>query len=158
MDREAWHATVNGVERVGHDWATERQTYFINFYILNLLVYFLLICFMYYIIVWRHCNLLISASINWYSGCLQFLTVKERSLWICPVVCLVSQSSDSLWPHGFEPTIPVFPQNFPGKNTGVSCHFLLQGIFQTPASNLASPVLEGKFYTIWTTKETYRNI
>ena len=23
MDREAWHAAVNGVKRVGHDWATE---------------------------------------------------------------------------------------------------------------------------------------
>ena len=23
MDREAWHAAVYGVERVGHDWATE---------------------------------------------------------------------------------------------------------------------------------------
>ena len=23
MDREAWHAEVHGVERVGHDWATE---------------------------------------------------------------------------------------------------------------------------------------
>ena len=26
--------------------------------------------------------------------------------------------------------------NFPGKNTGVGCHFLLQGIFQTQGSNL----------------------
>ena len=28
------------------------------------------------------------------------------------------------------------PWNFPGKNTGVSCHFLLQGIFPTQVSNL----------------------
>ena len=28
------------------------------------------------------------------------------------------------------------PWNFPGKNTGVSCHFLLQGIFQIQGSNL----------------------
>ena len=27
------------------------------------------------------------------------------------------------------------PWDFPGKNTGVSCHFLLQGIFQTQGSN-----------------------
>ena len=27
------------------------------------------------------------------------------------------------------------PWNFPGKNTGVSCHFLLQGIFPTQGSN-----------------------
>ena len=23
MDREAWHAAIHGVQRVGHDWATE---------------------------------------------------------------------------------------------------------------------------------------
>ena len=28
------------------------------------------------------------------------------------------------------------PWNFPGKNTGVSCYFLLQGIFSTQGSNL----------------------
>ena len=28
------------------------------------------------------------------------------------------------------------PWNFPGKNTGVSCHFRLQGIFPTQGSNL----------------------
>ena len=31
------------------------------------------------------------------------------------------------------------PQNFPGKNTGVSCHFLLQGIF--PIQGLNSRLL-----------------
>ena len=25
MDREAWHAAVHGLQRVGHDWATEQQ-------------------------------------------------------------------------------------------------------------------------------------
>ena len=24
-DREAWHAAVHGLQRVGHDWATEQQ-------------------------------------------------------------------------------------------------------------------------------------
>ena len=28
------------------------------------------------------------------------------------------------------------PWDFPGKNTGVRCHFLLQGIFLTQGSNL----------------------
>ena len=27
------------------------------------------------------------------------------------------------------------PQNFPGKNTGVGCHFLLQGLFMIHGSN-----------------------
>ena len=30
----------------------------------------------------------------------------------------------------------VFPRDFPGKNTGVRCHSLLQGIFLTQGSNL----------------------
>ena len=37
--------------------------------------------------------------------------------------------------------------DFPGKNTGEGCHFLLQGIFLTQGSNLASPTLAGRFFT-----------
>ena len=38
---------------------------------------------------------------------------------------------------------------FPGKNTGVDCHFLLQGIFLTQGSNpcLMSSSLAGRFFT-----------
>ena len=35
--------------------------------------------------------------------------------------------SDSLWPHGLKPARLLCPWDFPGKNTGVGCHFLLQG-------------------------------
>ena len=34
--------------------------------------------------------------------------------------------SDSLLPHGLQPTRLLCPWDFPGKNTGVGCHFLLQ--------------------------------
>ena len=34
--------------------------------------------------------------------------------------------SDSLRPHGLQPTRFLCPWDFPGKNTGVGCHFLLQ--------------------------------
>ena len=34
-----------------------------------------------------------------------------------------------------EPTRLLCPWNFPGKNTGVGCHFLLVGIFLTQGSN-----------------------
>ena len=48
------------------------------------------------------------------------------------------------------------PWDFPGKNIGVGCHLLLQGIFPTqgiePAS-LASPVLAGGFLSTITTWE-----
>ena len=42
------------------------------------------------------------------------------------------------------------PWNFPGKNTEVACHFLLQGIFLTPGLNphlLHLPALAGEFST-----------
>ena len=42
--------------------------------------------------------------------------------------------SDSLQPHGLQPARLFCPWDFPGKNTGVSCHFL-QGIFSTQGSN-----------------------
>ena len=34
--------------------------------------------------------------------------------------------SNSLQPHGLQPTRLLRPWDFPGKNTGVGCHFLLQ--------------------------------
>ena len=43
---------------------------------------------------------------------------------------------DSLQPHGLQPTRILCPWDFPGKDSGVGCHFLLQGIFPTQTSNL----------------------
>ena len=49
---------------------------------------------------------------------------------------LRSTRSDSLQPPGLmHPARLLCPWNFPGKNTGVGCHFLLQGIFLTQGSN-----------------------
>ena len=36
-----------------------------------------------------------------------------------------------------DPTDCILPWDFPGKNTKVGCHFLLQGIFLTEGSNLS---------------------
>ena len=47
-----------------------------------------------------------------------------------------SVMSDSMWPHGLQPPRLLCPWDSPGKNTGVGCHVILQGIFVTPASNL----------------------
>ena len=47
--------------------------------------------------------------------------------------------SDSLRPHGLQPTMLLHPWDSPGKSTGVGCHFLLQGIFLTRESNLGLP-------------------
>ena len=58
--------------------------------------------------------------------------VKEH-LWVC-----VSRSvvSNSLRPRGLKPARLLCPWDSPGKNTGVGCHALLQGIFPTQGSNL----------------------
>ena len=47
-----------------------------------------------------------------------------------------SVMSDSLRPHGLQPSRFLCPRGFPGKNTGVGCHFLLQGVFPTQGSKL----------------------
>ena len=44
--------------------------------------------------------------------------------------------SDSLQPHGLQPARLLCPWDSPGKNTGVGCHALLQGIVPTQGSNL----------------------
>ena len=51
------------------------------------------------------------------------------------VCVLVAQSCLTLWPHGLQPTRLFCPWDSPGKNTGVGCHFLLQGIFPTQELN-----------------------
>jgi len=43
--------------------------------------------------------------------------------------------SDSLWPHELQPSRLLCPWDYPGKNTGVGCHFLLPGIFPTQGLN-----------------------
>ena len=47
---------------------------------------------------------------------------------------LVTQSCPTLC-DPMEPTRLLCPWNSPGKNSGVGCHFLLQGIFPTQGSN-----------------------
>ena len=51
-----------------------------------------------------------------------------------------AQSRLALLPHTLQPARFLCPWNVPGKNNGVGCHFLLQGIFPTQGSN---PLLLG---------------
>ena len=52
-------------------------------------------------------------------------------------MCVLSRSvmSDTLRPHGLLSTRLFCPWDFPGKNTGVGYHFLLQEIFLTQGLN-----------------------
>ena len=53
----------------------------------------------------------------------------------CAWVCECSDLSNSVT-HGLSTTRLLCPWNFPDKNTGVGCHFLLQGIFPIQGLNL----------------------
>ena len=44
-------------------------------------------------------------------------------------------SHPTLQPHGLQPTKFIHSWDFPGKNTGMGCHFLLQGIFLTQGAS-----------------------
>ena len=52
----------------------------------------------------------------------------------CTCFLSLSVMSDSLQPHGLQPTRLLCPWNSPGQNTGAGCHSLLQGI--SPAQGL----------------------
>ena len=85
-----------------------------------------------------HCiaELLIIVTFLYYSGAL-----KHRYIFYYVWVFSCSVVSDSLRPHGLcmgfprqDPSL-LCSWNFPGKDTGVGCHFFLQGIFLTQGSN-----------------------
>ena len=50
---------------------------------------------------------------------------------MCALSCSVV--SDSLRPHGLQPTRLLCPWNFPGRNTGRGCYFLLQCLNKLPS-------------------------
>ena len=57
-------------------------------------------------------------------------------------------ASDSATPQ-LQPARLLCPWDSPGKNTGVGCHFLLQGIFPAsqPRNRTSSPAMAGTFFT-----------
>ena len=55
----------------------------------------------------------------------------------CHCCCLVAKSCLTLsWSHGLQPNRLLCPWDFPGKDIGVGCPFLLQGIIPTQRLNL----------------------
>ena len=60
---------------------------------------------------------------------------------------------DSLQPHGLQPIRVFCPWDFPGKDPGVGCYFLLQMIFPTQGSNLdllhCRQILHHLSYEVW---------
>ena len=84
---------------------------------------------------------------SWKSQNQTFRLLVQRSfynVYVCVCVCVTcSVMSDSLRPHGLPPSWLLCPQNSPGKNTGVGCHVLLQGIFH----------MAGRLFTVWIARE-----
>ena len=56
----------------------------------------------------------------------------QQGIIIKQSLCMSARSvmSNSLWPHALYSHQVFFPRNFPGKNTGMGYHFLLQNILQ----------------------------
>ena len=74
-------------------------------------------------------------------------------------MCVLSHSvvSDSLWPHGLQPTRLLHPWDSPGKNTGVSYHFLLWGSSWPKDLTQISCIIAAAFFTIWATRKAHQN-
>ena len=75
---------------------------------------------------------------------IQFFINANRHKTKSSKITFVSRSvmSDSLrqWPvDDRSPQAPLCPRDSPGKNTGVGCRALLQGIFPTRGTNLGLP-------------------
>ena len=57
-----------------------------------------------------------------------------------------SVTSNSLQPLGLQHTRLLCLRDFPGKNTGLGCHFLLQGNLLDPGIEPVSPAFVGRFF------------
>ena len=89
-------------------------------------------------------------------GTLQFHFCTRPRIYVVDsgCVCVLGHSviSDSLWPHGLQPTRLFCPWDFPGKHAEVVCHSLLQEIF--PMQGLNSGILYcRRIFYLWVTRE-----
>ena len=89
-------------------------------------------------------------SSSWTSGLQDCEIVRFYQVYKLPRVCDIvfgapnhSVVSDALQPRGLQPTRLLCPWDSPGKNPGVGCHALLQGLLPTQVSCIA-----GRFFTV----------
>jgi len=73
---------------------------------------------------------------GWSCQCSQHSTLEIIYNYYC---CLVAKSCPTLFCNPIDPARLLCPWDFSGKNTGVDCHFLLQGIFPTQVWNAGLP-------------------
>ena len=103
-----------GLQRVGDNWATD----------LNCTEH---ITFLENTSIFPLCLSIICVYVNIYV-CINYVCIYH--LYGCSVV------SNSLWPHGPQPAWLLCLWDFPGRDTGGDCQFLLLGIFPTQGLNL----------------------
>ena len=150
MDREAWSAAVHGVTKSRtqlSNW-TELNVFYLTQYVKMFLSehvinkpywHILCNCFILNFCTWGHLHWQqVSFWKNHFSGAKRPHLVDISLLCVCVCVCVLIHSvvSDSFQPHGLYPARPLCPWDSPGKNTGVECHFLFQGIFLTQGASL----------------------
>ena len=78
---------------------------------------------------WRGCSQRRSCSWQGYGP------YSQKDLTLRKVLACSMEPDTTLQLHGLWSTRLLCPWDSPGKNTGVGCHFLLQGIFSTQGSN-----------------------
>ena len=104
-------------------------------------------------------HLLSSKSIHIHKPCLLLLQIRTTKLYLTsllikklnnnfcsPVVKVKMKVLSCVW--FFATPWLLHPWDFPGKNTGMDCHFLLQGIFPTQGSNLGLPHCRQTLYSL----------
>ena len=110
---------------------------------------------LYFLILSSHIHLLSKDTMEFKKTTFPIKLINTYS-WIkeSSEVACVSHSfvSDTLRPHGPQSTRLLCPWNSLGKNIGVHCHSLLQGIFPTQGLNPGSYII-GRFFTFWATRE-----
>ena len=78
---------------------------------------------------------LMSKSRRRWTSQLRWIQGKELAALLNMCVRKCARSCLTLQPHGLKPARLFCPLDFPGKNTGAGCQFLLQGLFLTQGSN-----------------------
>ena len=92
---------------------------------------------------WREANEGLKTGVAWSDMHFKVLTLTSE--WVSECRSVVS---DSLRPHELYPTRLLHPWDFPGKNTGVGYHFLLQEIFPTQGLNRGLPHCRQTLYRL----------
>ena len=107
----------------------------LNISILSVVLYFTELFFFYCQVIFWVCikSMVVLDSVEYLLFSFLYFT-----FFFCHVASVVS---DSVRPHGLQPTRLLHPWDSPGKNTGVGCHFLLQCMKVESESEVAQSCL-----------------